>query len=177
MVKKPKKDKANTNAVERMSKSMVHIDPLALDKEWLRQGDLVLDACTTQANARKAWEKTKRQLTLHEAELKGFIRATPEEYGLAKITEGGVTSTMEAIASHQIKSDEVIEAHFRYELSKGVVDALENKRDALKDLVKLEGRGYFGDMVASDEEESEAIESIKRQKARAKGVKKRGKPD
>jgi len=121
----------------------VTIDPDALDVEWLGQPGLIFKYSKKSAEAQQDLSDAKEALELCKAELNKAIRSNPEKYKCDKITDSVVEATILIQPDFQDVSKEYREAAFQVNILRGVMDALNNKKSALENLVKLHGQNYF----------------------------------
>jgi hypothetical protein len=129
----------------------VRIDELALDIEWLEQSTLMLRFAKNEARLEREMDEAEEALELYKAELDSKIREDPEKYKLEKITEGAIKAITLQDKTYKDLSKEYLDSKFEYKVAKGAVKALENKKDALENLVKLNGQSYFaGPVVPHD---------------------------
>jgi hypothetical protein len=142
----------------------VYIDESALDTEWLMQPTLMVRYCSHSAACKQEVDAAKEQLEICKAKLDRQIRTNPEEYGLKKITEGAVSSAIVENAEHQECQQEYIEAKYEYERAVAAVRAIDQKKTALENLVRLHSASYFaGPSVPRDlSKEWEAKERSKK---------------
>ena len=77
-----------------MSDMDLSIDLNALDTEWLEQPERFFTVAEQAADAKREVERTKLALDIAEAELDNDIRTNPAKYGIAKITEGAISSAI-----------------------------------------------------------------------------------
>jgi hypothetical protein len=121
----------------------LRIDESALDVEWLDQPSLMFKFAKSAAAAQREMDEAKEAIDVVKAELDLDIRNNPEKYDLAKITEGAITNTIltqekykEALAFYNQKK-------FEYNVIKGATNAVDARKTALENLVKLHGQQYF----------------------------------
>jgi len=119
------------------------IDPDALDVEWLRQPDLMRRYATHVANAKLEMEETKERLDVGKARIERDIRANPQTYGIQKLTESAVQSTILLQREYQELSKEYISARYEYDVATAVVRAIDQRKTALENLVRLLIASYF----------------------------------
>lgn len=161
----------------------IHIDPTALDVEWLEQPNLMLQYARVAVTARRDADLAKEELEMVKAELDKDIRTNPDKYGIAKITEGVVTNTILLQLEYKEASEKYINAKYEQEMSRYAAQAISDRKDALENLVKLHGMQYFAgpstprDLVGEWDrlqkerrKESNALvsESIKKKRKRTK---------
>ena len=119
------------------------IDPDALDTEWLEQPRLMMRYSKFLANARRELEQAKERLDIVRAELDKEIRTDPEKFGIVKVTEGAINSTILTDTRFQNGQKELNDAQYEVNMAQGAVRAVEGKKDALENLVRLHGQQYF----------------------------------
>lgn len=119
------------------------IDPDALDTEWLEQPRLMMRYAQFLANSRRELERAKEKLDIIRAELDKEIRTDPEKFGIAKVTEGAINSTILTNSDFQAGQKELNDAQYEVNMAQGAVRAIEGKKDALENLVRLHGQQYF----------------------------------
>ena len=121
----------------------VTIDPDALDVEWLGQPGLIFKYSKKSAEVQQELSNAKEALELTKATLDKKIRTNPEKYGIEKITETVVANTIISQDDFKEANQVYQEAQFEVNILRGVMDALNNKKSALENLVKLHGQNYF----------------------------------
>jgi hypothetical protein len=121
----------------------VTIDPDALDVEWLGQPGLIFKYSKKSAEVQQELSNAKEALELTKATLDKKIRSNPEKYGIEKITETVVLNTIISQEDFKEANQVYQEAQFEVNILRGVMDALNNKKSALENLVKLHGQNYF----------------------------------
>lgn len=137
----------------------VNIDETALDVEWLEQPNLMLKYGKLVAEARKEYDLAKENLDVVKAELDKKIRSNPEEYDIIKVTESAINAAILTHPDYQEASSKLIEAKYNLNLYQTAADAIDAKKAALENLVRLHGQQYFaGPKVPHDL-------SVERQKA------------
>jgi hypothetical protein len=124
--------------------SEIEIDPNALDVEWLRQASLMYKASQLLAQARDAMDRAKNNIDAVTAEINLEIRKNPERYlGDIKVTEGSIQSALEQNKLVKSAREELDNRKFEFNMIFAGVTALEHKKSALENLVKLNGQSYF----------------------------------
>ena len=151
----------------------VSIDETALDVEWLQQANLMYKYARYQAETKKAMDEAKERLDFIRAKLEMDIRANPENYGLSKVTESAIASTILLQPEYQESSKKYIEAKYENDVAAAAVRAIDQKKTALENLVKLLNVSYFAGPSAPRDLSLEWNEHIKRkeQKELNKNVK------
>jgi len=121
----------------------VSIDENSLDVEWLRQAELMMKYSKLAAKFRLLQDKAKESLDLMKASLDLSIRTTPEEYGLTKVTESAISNAITTDKAYTDCLAEYNQARYDAEIARAAVTALDHKKSALENLVKLFGQQYF----------------------------------
>lgn len=122
----------------------IEIDPDQLDLEWLRQPQLYAKYSNAVSSLKAAADRAKERTEVVRSELDSKIRSNPESYGLAKATDTAVLSSVTASATYQQARTEQFAAAEEYSQAANALSALEHRRSALENLVKLHLAGYFG---------------------------------
>ena len=119
------------------------IDDSALDIEWLDQSMLFMKYAKNAAEVRKLFDETKQELDIVRAEIDKDIRENPDKYGLEKVTEGAIQSALLTSKKFQIANQKVLDAKFEIDMASSAVQAFNMRKEALENLVKLNGQSYF----------------------------------
>ena len=151
----------------------VSIDEIALDVEWLQQANLMYKYARYQAETKKVMDEAKERLDFIKAKLEMDIRANPEKYGLSKVTESAVASTILLQPEYQEASKKYIEVRYENDVAAAAVKAIDQKKTALENLVKLLSASYFAGPIAPRDLSLKWNEHIQRreQKEHNKNVK------
>lgn len=126
----------------------VQIDENALDVEWLKQPSLMIKYARFVAEARKLEDIARERLEFIRAKLDQKIRKDPEGYGLSKITETAIQNCIVQQPEYIAANREASDARYEYDIAKGVVQAIDHRKSALENLVKLHGQQYFAGPTA-----------------------------
>ena len=121
----------------------ITIDDSALDIEWLEQPRLFMKYARHSAEASRDLDKAKENLDIVKAEIDLKIRSNPEKYGLEKVTETAIQNTILTNKQYQETNQAMLDARYEAEMAKGAVRAMEQRKDALENLVRLHGQQYF----------------------------------
>lgn len=148
----------------------VSIDEQALDVEWLEHPSLMGKYCSLAAAAQRDLDLAKERLDVVDAEISHSVRSDPGRYGISKITEDLVKSTVLVQPEHQEASQDFILRKYEHAMAQGAVRAFEHRKSALENLVRLHGQSYFaGPSVPHDlSDERQRRDSARR--ARDTGV-------
>ena len=119
------------------------IDVNALDVEWAGQARLMLQYAKHAAKTRLEVEQVKEKLDILRAELDMKIRVDPEKFGIVKLTESVVSSTIITQKEYVTTNEEYLLIQYENNMAQGAVKALDGKKTALENLVKLHEQQYF----------------------------------
>lgn len=119
------------------------IDELALDKEWLKQPKIAALWAKRHADAKRELAEAKRQRDVTIAEVKKQVRANPKKFGLEKLTDDGIKSAVDLSRDVALAESEIIEAQHLVDVIAGALFAIEDRRRALQNLVRLYEFDYF----------------------------------
>jgi len=119
------------------------IDPDSLDLEWLDQASLFMKYARGAAIARADLDQAKENLDVVRAGLDKEIRTNPEKFKIDKITETVVTNTIIGLIEFQKANEKFLTCKFEVDISQAAVNAMNQRKDALENLVKLNGQSYF----------------------------------
>lgn len=121
----------------------IKIDHDALDIEWLEQPELMMRYSRHQARCALDYDKAKERLEVVKAELDKQIRQHPEKYEIAKITETVILNTIITQPKYTATQGEMLDAKFEWDIARAAVNAINGRKDALENLVRLHGMQYF----------------------------------
>lgn len=141
-----------------------HIDEQALDVEWLRQAELMRKYVKHAALAKKEMDEAKERLDVGKALLERDIRTVPDSYGLNKVTEAAIQSTILIHKEYENLSQAYINAKYEYEVAVAAVRAIDQKKTALENLVKLLGAAYFAGPKAPRDLTQERLKESERKR-------------
>lgn len=154
----------------------VKIDPDALDVCWLEQADLMRRYAVHAAQTERELDNAKEALDTGKAEIEMLIRADPASWGLEKVTEGAIQSTIQLQDQYEELNTRYIDAKYEHNVARAAVRAIEQRRAALENLVQLLKASYFaGPKEIRDlTEEKVKHERDKKANAQVKMKRKRG---
>lgn len=142
-------------------KELMNIDQMALDQEWLHQPGLFMRYASELSEASRDCDKQKEKLETVKSELMLDISKDPEKYGLQKTTQALMDATLQTMEDYQKEVQEYIDKKYEKDMLLNAVRALEQRKSALENLVKLHGQNYFSSPVSS-EEHREKIQELKK---------------
>lgn len=125
------------------SEASMAIDPNRLDEQWSEQPQLYFKYATLLAERRKEYEEARIELKIIESTLKNRVRKNPQKYGLAKITEAGITQVVESQPKVEEAMDRITELKYELDLLAAVCTSLDHRKKALEGMVFLHGQNYF----------------------------------
>ena len=121
----------------------MRIDEDALDVELLEQSSLMVKYSRLLAEAKQDRDISKEALELKKAEINLDVRDHPQNYSLEKVTDKAVEACILQSDEYQEAIKVLNEANFEVNVLQGVVNAIEHRKSALENLVKLYIQGYF----------------------------------
>lgn len=121
----------------------MQIDDSILDIEWLEQPALMFKYSKQASEAKKEYDEAKDKLDYVKAQLDSQIRKDPSSFGVEKITETVVTNTIILQQEYADQQELVLNAKFNFDIVRGATDAVNARKDALENMVKLYGMQYF----------------------------------
>jgi hypothetical protein len=121
----------------------IRIDPDSLDIEWLEQPTLLLRYAKNLANTRKILDEAKETLDITRAKADKDIRNNPDNYKIDKVTEGSVSAAILLHKEFKEANKEFLEAKYNVEMAQAALNAVNQRKDALENLVRLHGMQYF----------------------------------
>ena len=123
--------------------SDVNIDPESLDTEWIEQPTKLWKYAKIAATKRKEADLAKEKIEYVKAEIDKKIRTNPDKYGIERVTEPAVERAIVLSTEFKEASQEYIDAKFEMEVARAAVQAIEQRKDALENLVNLHRQQYF----------------------------------
>lgn len=121
----------------------IKIEDYNLDIEWLEQPEKMFKYAKNAAELRAQLDSAKENLDLVKAELDKNVRSNPDKFGIEKITEAVVTATIITHPDYKKANDMFLQSKFELDVANAAVKAMEQRKDALENLVKLFGLQYF----------------------------------
>ena len=144
--------------------TILDIDLNRLDKEWLEQPRLYYKFAEAQAKARKEKDTAYAELKIEQAEAYLAVRSNPKRYKLPeKITEGLINNTATTLITVKEAQEKLRDATYKYDLLSGALEALNQRKSALENAVKLHGQNYFSTPMGTNEDK-EVLTETKRKR-------------
>lgn len=122
--------------------SILDIDLLKLEHEWVHHPRLMEKYSDKAANARLDQKVFKSSLEVYSAELYIKIRRKAESNDV-KVTETAIKSLMVMDKGLQSRNGQLLELEHRVDILQGMIASIIDRRRALQDLVELHGQQYF----------------------------------
>lgn len=126
----------------------VEIDESNLDREWKRQAELMFAYGKAKAEAQYKLDLAREKLDLLIAEKDLEVR---NEQTDRKRTEAWISNMITSLPSVQQARKDVNEAKRTLNVIQAAVEALQHKKAALENLVRLFGMSYFAEPVEAIE--------------------------
>ena len=143
-----------------------------LDREWVGQPALVHRYHLELADAQRTLATIKADVEVTKAELDKVIRETSEK----KPTESAITNMVLTAPEYREAMAAMIDAKHACDVLQAACTALEHKKRALENLVRLHLSDYYGEPQAASEDE-EAVQDMERSfTRRSKPAKPKTKP-
>jgi hypothetical protein len=120
-----------------------NIDEHGLDVEWLKQSSLMLKYGKHAARMKLDMDHAKEELDVTKAQLDRDIRAFPDNYNLSKLTETIVSNTIIIQPEYKDANNQYLNAKYEYDIAMVAARAIDQKKTALENLVRLHGQQYF----------------------------------
>ena len=146
----------------------VAIDPEALDVEWVQQAELMYKYTRHAANMKTIVDESRERLDVGKARIEMDIRSDPTAFGLAKPTEAGIQSTILLQEEYRELNQAYNHAKFEYEIALAGVRAIDQKKTALENLVKLLAASYFAGPRSPRDLRKEHLEELDRKRKNTK---------
>jgi len=118
------------------------IDPDALDVEWLQQPQLFFRYAREQAEAKARADEAKERLDVTRAELDTTVRSAYQDAGV-KFTEAVVSAAIIVHPEYKEAMAEYMTLTADANLLSSAVRAMDQRKSALENLVRLHGQEYF----------------------------------
>lgn len=124
--------------------ALMKIDPDALDVEWLEQPGAFMTLAKEQSKAKRAIARANEDLKTLEAGKARKIRKRPGHYGFSdKLTEGGIKEAVTEDEEVKQARADLIDLQYDLDMLTNAMRAMEHRKQALEELVKLHGQQYF----------------------------------
>jgi len=121
----------------------IEIDQDALDVEWLEQPKKMFKYARLYADAKRKVDYAKEKIEVVKAQLDKEMRKDPDKFELEKTTDAVVANAIVRSQRYIDANGEYIEAKFDADLIRAALQGMEQRKDALENLVRLFGQQYF----------------------------------
>ncbi len=156
------------------------IDTNDLVNEWITQPKLFFKWAEKLAKARRILDAASGALKVIKAEVDLAVRTHPQKYKIPK----GTTLTEPRIANALIQTTKVKEAskivrikQYRVHQLEAIVKSLDQRKNALANIVSLHGQNYFATPRPTKETKKDVSEDIENSIAKTKRRKRRKRKD
>jgi hypothetical protein len=151
----------------------LHLDRDELDIDWEAHPMRSFGYSLAVAEAKRVLDDLKREHRLLVAETYLDVKKNPEDYDLPdKPTVDQVKSAAESDEQCEDMYRKVINAQYELNVLQGALKALDDKKSAMENLVRLHGQSYFS-TPQTDQEGGETLSDMKRDRVKATIKKKR----
>lgn len=140
---------------------LLKIDLARLEENCAEQTTLMRQWGDMLALARKKVTDTDNALKVTRAELRKKITQKPDAYGLVKDRVDDIEGAIIVHAEYRKGVEAVTQAEYEKDLIKSMVDALNDRRTDLENLVLLHGQMYFAKPNTSGEPKKPKIDPTK----------------
>ncbi len=127
------------------------IDENNLLQEWKGQAALMLDYGIKLADAMQEEDEARGELDVVKATLDAAIRANPEGYGIAKITENTVAAVVMTQREYAKADGRRNTALHDRRLLQAAVDAIGHRKSSLQGMTDLFMRQWYADPKSNDQ--------------------------
>lgn len=134
-------------------KEVLPIDLSKLEVEWALQPEIYGHFAQQARKAELEYERALLRLEKFKAQKAMQIRMNPEQFGLSKVTESAVDDLIKLSPEYEELFNEVLDLKHRAKLFGVILKALEQRKDALANLVKLLSMEYFSADLPPDVEQ------------------------
>ena len=121
----------------------IRIDETSLDVEWLGQPMLMIKYARHAADCRMNLDLAKERVDFVKAELDKNIREKPSSFKIEKLTESAIQNIILTQEKYMDAEEKLIHARYELDIANAAVRALDARKDALENLVRLHGQQYF----------------------------------
>lgn len=130
----------------------INIDKYNLDIEWVKQPTLIAEYSNKHTEAQKKFHKVKEILEQERARLTKAITQNPQNFGINKTTVVLLESVIVEHPDYIKAKQEMIQAQYEMNIFANAVKAIEHKKTALENIVKLHLSGYYSTPKTPDKE-------------------------
>ena len=145
------------------------INKFDLETEWLNQPSLYFHYSKLAIDAKLEVDQAKEDLEFTKADLNLNIRSNPGNYNVEKVTNESVAAAMVCDVEYETRVREYNEARHAYETINAAVRAMEQRKSALENLVRLQLSGIHSTPKvdgATQKEMDEVVQESTKQQIR-----------
>jgi hypothetical protein len=143
----------------------IEIDKHRLDEEWLKQPRLVLQYNAKLSEAKAEVAYTANQVTITRAQIANDVRNHPENYGVLKLSNDVIENCVNVHEDVTAIEADLLLAKGNVGILEAACIALEHKKRALENLVRLQLADYYSEPNAEPGVARGRVEDAKRKKA------------
>ena len=158
--------------IEVTIKDELKIEPSELHLELIRQPQLFWKYSEDLVQASSYRDELKNKIEYEEARLSSEIRATPERFGVDRVTEGSIASAITLQESMVELKSQYLEAKEAADRMKAMIDSIQQKKVALENLCSLWIAKFWSEVKMPEETTADASKQFA--KGLADRFKKRG---
>lgn len=151
---------------DRETIDILTIDLNELDTEWVNQPGLYYKAARDFADTKADLEEEKNNLNLIHAEIGNDVREDPTAYAIVKPTEKAIEAAILTSDSYQKALKILNTKKHAVDIASAWVTALDHRKRALENTVKLHGQEYFSKPQAAQEDAEEMTKRAARTKTK-----------
>jgi len=122
---------------------LLDVDETVLDKQSSEQPRLIWKYMRALADAIMASDYAEAEFKVTQAELDEDIRASPNDYGIDKITEPAVKLALARTQDYQKAQTKVIKCRYAVKVQEAAVASLDHRRTTLSHFIQLREQSYF----------------------------------
>jgi len=120
------------------------LHPNELDIAWLEQSRITKKYGKLVAYLEALKEYRDERMKVVWAEMDKKIRNNPAAFGISKLTEGALAAAIRTAPEYKKAHQAYLDALYEYKMCReGAVKAVDHRKTALENLVKLHGQQYF----------------------------------
>lgn len=150
------------------------IDLNRLEEEWQNQPKIFFKVSCQLTAAERKESKLKASREVIKADIAAKMRKAPSKYGLEKATEAAINSKMMTQDPYVKAQNLLLDKRYRVGILRSAIFALNHRKAALENEVKLHGQNYFSKPQATDSDSQSYIDESSKKRNR-KGKKRKSK--
>lgn len=123
------------------------VDENDLLNEWKGQAQMMLDFGTDLADALEERDTAKAALAVVAAKLASDIRANPDTFNCAKVTEATVAEIVLLLPAHTVATQKLITAQHKVKLLEAAVESIGQRKSTLQGMTDLWLKQWYSDSM------------------------------